>query len=96
MKYAAPKFRKRHEHDRLSRIYQEPRHFKQKQRMQSAAWQNYFFSQVETNDILNEINRMNGHIGNMIRPVQDAYFTQKRDDMMKEFDRRPRPPPMMY
>ena len=53
-------------------------------------------SQVETNDILNEINRMNGHIGNMIRPVRDAYFTQKRDDMMKELDRRPRPPPTMY
>ena len=38
----------------------------------------------------------NGHIGNMIRPVQDAYFTQKRDDMRKEFEQRPRPPPMMY
>ena len=54
--------------------------------MQSAAWQNYFFSQAETNDILNEINRMNGHINNMIRPVQEAYFIQKRDDMKKEFE----------
>jgi len=67
-----------------------------KQKMQSAAWQNYFFSQVETNDILNEINRMNGHIENMIRPVQDAYFIQNRDDLKKGFGQRPRPPPMMY
>ena len=74
MLYAPPKFRKRHEADRLKRIYNEPRYLKQKERMQSTAWKNYFFSQVETNDIKNEFARMEGHIQKMIRPVQHDFF----------------------
>ena len=43
MKYAAPIFRKRHEVDRLTRIHKEPRYLKQKERIVSTAWKNYFF-----------------------------------------------------
>ena len=99
MKYAAPKFRKRHEIDRLTRIHKEPRFLKQKERMQSTAWKNYFFSQVETNDISNEIKRMEGHIDHMIRPVAEEYLKaqkKKLSDKRKELFRRPVPPPTMY
>ena len=99
MKYAAPKFRKRHEIDRLTRIFKEPRHLKQKERMQSTAWKNYFYSQVETNDISNEIKRMEGHIDHMIRPVQNEYLQAQKDklaDKRKELGQRPVPPPTMY
>ena len=92
MKYAAPKFRKRHEADRLTRIHKEPRYLKQRERLMSTAWKNYFFSQQETNDIQNEINRMNGHIENMIRPVREQYLTDKRDRLMSELSQRPGPP----
>ena len=78
MKYAAPKFRKRHEVDRLTRIHKEPRYLKQKERIVSTAWKNYFFSQVETNDITNEIKRMESHIDHMIQPVSEEYLKAEK------------------
>ena len=76
MKYAAAKFRKRHEIERLLRIHKEPRYLKQKQLMTSTAWKNYFYGKQETNDLVNEINRMEGIIGDMVRPVRDDYLDQ--------------------
>ena len=97
MLYAAPKFRKRHEADRLKRIYNEPRYLKQKERMQSTAWKNYFFSQVETNDIKNEIARMESHIDHMIRPVRGDFLENmkaRKAGKEKELFSRPIPPPL--
>ena len=99
MKYAAPKFRKRHEADRLTRIFKEPRHLKQKELMVNTAWKNYFYSQVETNDISNEIKRMEGHIDHMIGPVREDYLKAekaKMEDKKKELFTRPAAPPTMY
>ena len=99
MKYAAPKFRKRHEVDRLTRIYKEPRYLKQKERMVSTAWKNYFYSQVETNDIANEIKRMQSHIDHMIRPVAQEYLEAEKaklESKRKELFDRPARPPTMY
>ena len=96
MKYAAPKFRKRHESDRLSRIHREPRYLKHREQMQNTARKNYFMSQVETNDIMNEINRMEGHIERMIKPVQHHFLAgmQAQRDAKKEgLRQRPFPPP---
>ncbi len=96
MKYAKAKFRKRHELDQLKRIQREPRYLKQRNQMQSAAWKNYFFSQVETNDIINEIKRMEGHIDHMIRPVSRDYLEKLKGEKLKlqgELAKRPVPPP---
>ena len=38
--------------------------------------ENYFYGKQETNDIMNEINRMEGIIGDMVRPVRDDYLVQ--------------------
>ena len=99
MKYAAPKFRKRHEIDRLTRIHKEPRYLKQKERIISTAWKNYFFSQVETNDITNEIKRMESHIDHMIQPVSEEYLKaekKKLEKKRKELFERPGVPPTTY
>ena len=99
MKYAAPKFRKRHDIDRLTRIHKEPRYLKQKERMVSTAWKNYFYSQVETNDIANEIKRMQSHIDHMIRPVGQEYLEAEKaklESKRKELFDRPARPPTMY
>ena len=45
LQYARPKFRKRHEIDRMKRIAQEPRYLKQKSQKESTAWKNYFWGQ---------------------------------------------------
>ena len=61
--------------------------------------ENYFFSQVETNDIDNEIKRMEGHIDHMIRPVYQEYLESQKKilaDKRKELFQRPVPPPTMY
>ena len=42
--------------------------------VESTAWKNYFFRKHETNNIMNEINRMEGIIGDMIRPVRGDYL----------------------
>ena len=60
----------------MKRIAQEPRYLKQKSQKESTAWKNYFFGQHEANDIMNEINRMEGIIGDMIRPVRGDYLTK--------------------
>ena len=76
LQYARPRFRKRHEIDTLTRIHNEPRWLKQKARVESSAWKNYFYGKQETNDMMNEINRMEGIIGDMVRPVRDDYLVQ--------------------
>ena len=74
--HVEPRFKKRHEIDRLERISNEPRWLKQKARVESTAWKNYFYGKHETNDVMNEINRMEGIIGDMIRPVRGDYLTK--------------------
>ena len=74
LQYARPKFRKRHEIDKLTRIHNEPRWLKQKAKVESTAWKNYFYGKQESNDILNEIKRMEGIIGDMVRPVGEDYL----------------------
>ena len=99
MKYAAPKFRKRHEIDRLTRIHKEPRYLKQKERIVSTAWKICFFSQVETNDITNEIKRMESHIKHMIQPVAQEYLEAEKtklENKKKELFARPGVPPTTY
>ena len=59
--------------------------------------ENYFYGKHETNDILNEINRMNGIIGDMIRPVGGDYLVklkERKQAMEKEHMSRNVPPPM--
>jgi len=97
LQYARPVFKKRHEIDVLKRINNEPRWLKQKAKVQSTAWKNYFFGKQETNDIQNEINRMNGIIGDMIRPVQGDYLTklkERKKAKEEEYQKLVRPPPM--
>ncbi len=96
MKYAKAKFKKRHEIEQLQRIYKEPRFIKQRSQMHSAAWKQYFFSQAETNNIANEIKRMEGHIGDMIRPLRGDQLRRMkdaRDKLESELHKRPIPPP---
>ena len=74
LQYARPTFKKRHELDVLRRIHKEPRWLKQKAKVESTAWKNYFYGKHETNDILNEVRRMEGIIGDMVRPVRGDYL----------------------
>ncbi len=96
MKYAKANFKKRHELEQLQRIYKEPRYLKQRSQMHSAAWKNYFFSQAESNNIANEINRMQGHIDNLIRPLRGNQLRRMKaakDKLEGELKSRPIPPP---
>ena len=97
LQHAKPTFKKRHEHDVLRRIHKEPRWLKQKAKVESTAWKNYFYGKHETNDILNEVKRMEGIIGDMVRPVRGDYLTKlqgRKQAMDKEYWERHRPPPM--
>ena len=97
LQYARPAFKKRHEQDVLRRIHKEPRWLKQKAKVESTAWKNYFYGKHETNDILNEIKRMEGIIGDMVRPVSADYLTKlqgRKQAMEKEHWSRNVPPPM--
>ena len=96
LQYAKPKFKKRHEIDTLKRINNEPRWLKQKARVESSAWKNYFYGKQETNDIMNEINRMEGIIGDMVRPVRGDYLEQlkaRKKGLQKELLTANKPPP---
>ena len=97
LQYARPTFKKRHEVDVLRRIHKEPRWLKQKAKVESTAWKNYFYGKHETNDIMNEINRMEGIIGDMVRPVSGDYLERmkgRKQAMAKEHWSRNVPPPM--
>ena len=76
LQYARPQFKKRHQLDTLTRIHNEPRWLKQKARVESTARKNYFYGKQETNDMMNEINRMEGIIGDMVRPVGGHYLEE--------------------
>ena len=88
MKYAKPAFKKRHEIDKMRRmVAEQPRWMKGREKMQSTAWKNHFYRQQETNDIRNEINRMQGMVDHMILPVGNLYFRMERlaqEHKMKE------------
>ena len=94
--HVEPKFKKRHEIDQLKRIAKQPRWQKQKAQVESTAWKNYFYGKHETNNIMNEINRMEGIIGDMIRPVRADYLTKlqgRKKDLEKDLFRANKPPP---
>ena len=96
LQYARPKFKKRHEIDTLKRIHNEPRWLKQKARVESSAWKNYFYGKQGTNDIMKEINRMEGIIGDMVRPVRGDYLEQlkaRQKGLQKELLTANKPPP---
>ena len=105
MKYAKPAFRKRHEIDKMRRMAAEqPRWMKGREKMQSTAWKNHFYRQQETNDIRNEINRMQGMVDHMILPVGNLYLQslgqehrmkEALEAKRKELRERDRPPPFM-
>ncbi len=70
----------------------------QEAKVESAAWKNYFYGKQETNDIMNEISRMEGIIGDMVRPVRGDYLEKlkARKDLKKDlFDANKPPPPRM-
>ena len=97
LQYARPVFKKRRELDVLKRIHAEPRYFQQKSKVESTAWKNYFYKKHETNNIMNEINRMEGIIGDMIRPVQGDYLEQmkhRKTKLEKDMHASNMPPPM--
>ena len=96
LQYARPKFKKRHELDTLKRIHNEPRWLKQEARVESTAWENYFYGKQETNDIMNEISRMEGIIGDMVRPVRGDYLEQlkaRKKGLQKDLLAANKPPP---
>ena len=96
LQYVKPQFKKRHELDKLRRIIQEPRYLRQKSQVESTAWKNYFFGRHETNNILNEINRSDGIMGDVVRPVRDDYLRKlqrRKADLEIEFRRSNLPPP---